>query len=139
MGKMKAPDPDGVNGLFYQQHWISLEMRYVRQLEIFKKYGATVFRDNAGILFTASTINKVYYSPLATEAMAMRGAIIIAKNLQIEKILFESDFSNLIRKLPSDFCKKIDGSKDFYGGYVVDENWFPFDFKSPTVIYVGFI
>ncbi|QHO42427.1 uncharacterized protein DS421_5g154070 [Arachis hypogaea] len=65
--------------------------------------GATVavFRDHTENLLTASNSKIVATSPLATEALTVREALIIAKNLQLEKIIIESDNLILIQALKS--------------------------------------
>ncbi|KAL4320923.1 hypothetical protein AHAS_Ahas14G0059000 [Arachis hypogaea] len=65
--------------------------------------GATtaVFRDHVGNLLTASNSKIAATSPLATEALAVREALIIAKNFQLDRIIFESDSLILIQALKS--------------------------------------
>ncbi|MED6196375.1 hypothetical protein PIB30_046846 [Stylosanthes scabra] len=60
-----------------------------------------VFRDHEGKLLTATTSNMLCSTPLAAEAMALRDAMIISRNLQIDKILFEYDSLNLIQAIKS--------------------------------------
>ncbi|XP_057719433.1 uncharacterized protein LOC130933842 [Arachis stenosperma] len=71
-------------------------------LEVFSR-GATaaVFRDHAGNLLTASNSKIAASSPLAVEALAIREALIIAKNFQLERIIFESDSLILIQAVKS--------------------------------------
>ncbi|XP_057747986.1 uncharacterized protein LOC130967184 [Arachis stenosperma] len=65
--------------------------------------GATsvVFRDHAGSLLTASNHRIAASSPLAAEAFAVREALIMAKNFQLDRIIFESDSLILIQALKS--------------------------------------
>ncbi|XP_025678982.1 uncharacterized protein [Arachis hypogaea] len=62
---------------------------------------AAVFRDHAGNLLTASNSKIAASSPLAAEALAVRKALIIAKNFQLKRIIFESDSLILIQALKS--------------------------------------
>ncbi|XLU93939.1 hypothetical protein S245_008291, partial [Arachis hypogaea] len=65
--------------------------------------GATtaVFRDHAGNLLTASNSKIAATSSLAAEALAVREALIIAKNFQLERVIFESDSGIFIQALKS--------------------------------------
>ncbi|XP_016177823.1 uncharacterized protein LOC107620121 [Arachis ipaensis] len=62
---------------------------------------AAVFRDHAGSLLTASNHRIAASSPLAAEAFAVREALIMAKNFQLDRIIFESDSLILIQALKS--------------------------------------
>ncbi|XP_072077755.1 uncharacterized protein [Arachis hypogaea] len=62
---------------------------------------AAVFRDYAGNLLTASNFKIAATSPLVAEALAVRVALIIAKNFQLKRIIFESDSLILIQALKS--------------------------------------
>ncbi|RYR48438.1 hypothetical protein Ahy_A07g034466 [Arachis hypogaea] len=62
---------------------------------------AAVFRDHVGNLLTASNFKIATTSPLAAEALAVREGLIIAKNFQLERVIFESDSLILIQALKS--------------------------------------
>ncbi|RYR34741.1 hypothetical protein Ahy_A10g049745 [Arachis hypogaea] len=62
---------------------------------------AAVFKDHAGSLLTASNSKIAASSPLAAEAFAVREALIMAKNFQLDRIIFESDSLILIQALKS--------------------------------------
>ncbi|XP_020960337.1 uncharacterized protein LOC110263435 [Arachis ipaensis] len=62
---------------------------------------AAVFRDHVGNLLTASNSKIAATSPLAAEALAVREGLIIAKNFQLERVIFESDSLILIQALKS--------------------------------------
>ncbi|MED6110387.1 hypothetical protein PIB30_042326 [Stylosanthes scabra] len=60
-----------------------------------------VFRDHEGRLLTATTSTRFCSSPLAAEALALRDVVMLTKNLQIDKALFETDNLNLIQAIKS--------------------------------------
>ncbi|RYR47301.1 hypothetical protein Ahy_A07g033241 [Arachis hypogaea] len=71
-------------------------------VEVFSGGATTaVFRDHHENLLTASNSKIVATSPLVAEALAVRKALIIAKNFQLERIIFESDSLILIQALKS--------------------------------------
>ncbi|XP_072069688.1 uncharacterized protein [Arachis hypogaea] len=71
-------------------------------LEVFSG-GATaaVLRDHVGNLLTASNSRIAASSPLAAEALAVREAVILAQNFQLQRVIFESDSLKLIQALKS--------------------------------------
>ncbi|MED6149233.1 hypothetical protein PIB30_060480 [Stylosanthes scabra] len=62
-----------------------------------KSSSAVVLRDWKGILLTSASSTHVVFSALAAEASAM----IMARNFQLERVLFESDYSKLIQAIKS--------------------------------------
>ncbi|MED6219910.1 hypothetical protein PIB30_040190 [Stylosanthes scabra] len=64
-----------------------------------KSASAVIIRESEGSLLTTSCSLGVCSSPLAAEALAMREALIIAKILQIDNAIFESDCANLIQAI----------------------------------------
>ncbi|MED6160882.1 hypothetical protein PIB30_055441, partial [Stylosanthes scabra] len=67
----------------------------------YKVSTVAVFRDSEGKLLTTATVNKMFSSALVAEASAMRQALIMADNLKMEKILFESNNQTLMQALKS--------------------------------------
>ncbi|RYR28231.1 hypothetical protein Ahy_B01g052353 isoform B [Arachis hypogaea] len=62
---------------------------------------AAVFRDRNGTLLSGINSSIVATSPLAMEALAVKAALIISQNFQIEKVIIESDNQILIQALKS--------------------------------------
>ncbi|XP_057759983.1 uncharacterized protein LOC130980312 [Arachis stenosperma] len=62
---------------------------------------AVVIRDNSGKLLTGESMRIRAYSSLAAEAEAMRRALILATNLNMEQILIESDNLPLVQAVKS--------------------------------------
>ncbi|MED6175640.1 hypothetical protein PIB30_080300 [Stylosanthes scabra] len=75
-----------------------------RAVRMKKKGGtsAAVFRDWNGNLLTSASSSQSASSELAAEVFAIQEAMIMEKNFRIDKILFESDCSNLIQAIKSE-------------------------------------
>ncbi|XP_057761092.1 uncharacterized protein LOC130981521 [Arachis stenosperma] len=62
---------------------------------------AVVFRDHNGTLLSGINSSIVATSPLAAEALAVRAALILSRNFQMQKVIIESDNQILIQALKS--------------------------------------
>ncbi|MED6122392.1 hypothetical protein PIB30_039325 [Stylosanthes scabra] len=62
---------------------------------------AAIFKDSDGRLLTASNSTGKCISPLTAEALAMQEALITAQNLDMEKVIVESDCSILVQAIKS--------------------------------------
>ncbi|MED6206469.1 hypothetical protein PIB30_026936 [Stylosanthes scabra] len=62
---------------------------------------SVVGRDSNGVLLAVAATSRKRSSPLAAEAQAMREAVIMASNFQLDRVVFESDCQNLIQALKS--------------------------------------
>ncbi|KAL4293355.1 hypothetical protein AHAS_Ahas18G0119800 [Arachis hypogaea] len=60
---------------------------------------AAVFRDHNGTLLSGINSSIVATSPLAAEALAVRAALILSRNFQMQKVIIESDNQMLIQAL----------------------------------------
>ncbi|RYR13322.1 hypothetical protein Ahy_B04g070381 isoform B [Arachis hypogaea] len=62
---------------------------------------AAIFRDHNGTLLSGINSSIVATSPLAAEALAVRAALILSRNFQMQKVIIESDNQMLIQALKS--------------------------------------
>ncbi|XP_015962288.1 uncharacterized protein LOC107486249 [Arachis duranensis] len=62
---------------------------------------AAVYRDPNGSFLTGINSTIVANSPLAAEALAVREALILSRNFQMEKVIIESDNQTLVQALKS--------------------------------------
>ncbi|XP_025665272.1 uncharacterized protein [Arachis hypogaea] len=81
--------------------WLKINMDASFRKSNKKGATATVLRDWQGKFITRSATEIKAFSSLEAEALALREALIMAKNLQLKKVLLESDNLKLIQSIKS--------------------------------------
>ncbi|XP_057761018.1 uncharacterized protein LOC130981438 [Arachis stenosperma] len=100
-----SPNPTAVicKAKLMELEFAELEEEPEKHSTSVKRLGATaaVYRDPNGSLLAGINSTIVATSPLAAEALAVREALIMSRNFQMEKVIIESDNQILVQALKS--------------------------------------